>query len=75
MSKLKLDGRVEVDTPLTDKAIANITNRTKMSEAEARATLEKISPQNRLVTPEEVAHVALMLVGGTHAASPARRLM
>jgi NAD(P)-dependent dehydrogenase (short-subunit alcohol dehydrogenase family) len=53
-----------VDTPLTDKAIANITNRTKMSEADARAALEKVSPQNRLVTPAEVAHVALMLVGG-----------
>ncbi|MEK7323987.1 MAG: SDR family NAD(P)-dependent oxidoreductase [Chloroflexota bacterium] len=52
-----------VDTPLTDKAIANITNRAKMSEADARAMLEKVSPQNRLVTPEEVAHVALMLVG------------
>ncbi len=46
-----------VDTPLTDKAIVNIANRTKMSVAEARATLEKISPQNRLVTPEEAAHV------------------
>ena len=34
-----------------------------MSEAEARATLEKISPQNRLGTPEKVAHVVLMLVG------------
>ena len=52
-----------VDTPMTDKAVANITSRTKLSEAEARATLEKLSPQNRLITPEEVAHVALMLVG------------
>jgi NAD(P)-dependent dehydrogenase (short-subunit alcohol dehydrogenase family) len=51
-----------VDTPLTDKAVANITSRTKLSEAEARATLEKISPQNRLITPEEVAHVVLMLI-------------
>ncbi|HKZ69880.1 MAG TPA: SDR family NAD(P)-dependent oxidoreductase [Anaerolineales bacterium] len=52
-----------VDTPMTDKAVANITSRTKLSEAEARATLEKLSPQNRLITPEEVAHVALMLIG------------
>jgi NAD(P)-dependent dehydrogenase (short-subunit alcohol dehydrogenase family) len=52
-----------VDTPMTDQSIANIAARTKLSEAEARATLEKISPQNRLITPEEVAHVALMLVG------------
>jgi len=52
-----------VDTPMTDNAVANITSRTKLSEAEARATLEKLSPQNRLITPEEVAHVALMLIG------------
>ncbi len=52
-----------VDTPMTAAAVANITARTKMPEAEARATLEKLSPQNRLITPEEVAHVALMLVG------------
>jgi NAD(P)-dependent dehydrogenase (short-subunit alcohol dehydrogenase family) len=51
-----------VDTPLTDAAIANIVARTKLTEAEARATLEKISPQNRLVTVEEVAHVVRMLV-------------
>lgn len=52
-----------VDTPMTDKAVANITSRTKLSEAEARSTLEKLSPQNRLITPEEVAHVAMMLIG------------
>ncbi|MBI3243408.1 MAG: SDR family oxidoreductase [Chloroflexi bacterium] len=52
-----------VDTPLTDKAVANISSRAKLSEDDARATLEKASPQNRLVTSEEVAHVALMLVG------------
>jgi len=52
-----------VDTPLTEGGVANIIAKTKMSEAEARATLEKISPQNRLITPEEVAAVAVMLVG------------
>ena len=52
-----------VDTLMTDQSIANIAARTKMSETEARATLEKISPQNRLITPQEVAAVALMLVG------------
>ena len=50
-----------VDTPLTDRTIANITTRTRMSAADARAVLERESPQNRLITPEEVAHVALML--------------
>ncbi len=53
-----------VDTPLTDKNVANIAARTKMSEADARAYLEKLSPQNRLITPAEVAHVTLMLVSG-----------
>jgi NAD(P)-dependent dehydrogenase (short-subunit alcohol dehydrogenase family) len=52
-----------VDTPLTDKAIANIVNRAKLSEEEARYSLEKTSPQARLITSEEVAHVVLMLIG------------
>lgn len=51
-----------VDTPMTDATIANMTNRTKMSEADARGYLEKLSPQNRLVTSEEIAHVVLMLI-------------
>lgn len=52
-----------VDTPMTDASVANIVKRTGMSEAEARAALERTSPQNRLITPEEVAAVAVMLVG------------
>lgn len=51
-----------VDTPMTDATVTNMMTRTKMSEADARAYLEKLSPQNRLITPEEVAHVALMLI-------------
>jgi NAD(P)-dependent dehydrogenase (short-subunit alcohol dehydrogenase family) len=51
-----------VDTPMTDSGIANITAKTKLSEAEARAALEKLSPQNRLITSAEVAHVVKMLV-------------
>ena len=50
-----------VDTPLTDQAMANITARTGRSPAEARAALERVSPQNRLITPEEVAAVAVLL--------------
>lgn len=52
-----------VDTPMTERSVANIAARTKLSEAEARAALERTSPQNRLITPEEVAHVVVMLVG------------
>jgi NAD(P)-dependent dehydrogenase (short-subunit alcohol dehydrogenase family) len=52
-----------VDTPLTDRAIANISARTRLEAGQARAILEKTSPQNRLITPEEVAAVAVMLAG------------
>jgi NAD(P)-dependent dehydrogenase (short-subunit alcohol dehydrogenase family) len=52
-----------VDTPMTDRAIDNIVSRTKLSAAEARVALEKISLQNRLIAPEEVAAVALLLIG------------
>jgi NAD(P)-dependent dehydrogenase (short-subunit alcohol dehydrogenase family) len=52
-----------VDTPLTDRSVANMVARTRMSEGDARAYLEKLSPQNRLIMPEEVSYVALMLVG------------
>ena len=52
-----------VDTPMTDASIANIVARTRMSETQARETLEKVSPQHRLIAPQEVAAVALMLVG------------
>jgi len=51
-----------VDTPMTDETVENMTQKTKMSEADARAFLEKLSPQNRLITPEEIAHVAVMLL-------------
>lgn len=51
-----------VDTAMTDGTIANMIKRTKMSEAEAKSFLEKLSPQNRLITVDEIAHVALMLI-------------
>jgi len=52
-----------VDTPLTEAAVANITARTGRTPGEARATLERVSPQNRLITAEEVAAVAVLLAG------------
>jgi len=52
-----------VDTPMTDYGVANMVERTRRSEAEIRAALERASPQNRLMSPEEVAHVAVMLLG------------
>lgn len=50
-----------VDTPMTDGSVSNIASRTGMSEAQARETLEKTSPQRRLIEPEEVASIALFL--------------
>jgi NAD(P)-dependent dehydrogenase (short-subunit alcohol dehydrogenase family) len=52
-----------VETFMTERAIENIKNKTGRSEEEARAGLERMSPQNRLVTPEEVAQLALLLAG------------
>src|SRR5712691_7908872 len=50
-----------VDTPMTDASIANITSLTGMAEAQARESLEKTSPQGRLMKPAEIAAVAVFL--------------
>jgi NAD(P)-dependent dehydrogenase (short-subunit alcohol dehydrogenase family) len=52
-----------VETDMTERAVSNITARTGKSADEARAVLERMSPQQRLVTSEEVAAVALLLAG------------
>jgi len=54
-----------VDTPMTEETIANIVRLTGRSEAEARKSIEGMSPQNRLIEPEEVAAVAVMLATET----------
>src|SRR5512146_2499305 len=46
-----------VDTPMTDASVANMVARTGMSAEEARQALERMSPQQRLIEPEEVASV------------------
>lgn len=50
-----------VNTPMTDASVANVVARTGMSTEEARQTLERMSPQQRLIEPEEVASVAVFL--------------
>ncbi len=50
-----------VDTPMTNNSVSNIVARTGMSEAQARETLAKTSPQGRLIEPEEVATIAVFL--------------
>lgn len=50
-----------VDTDMVSRGVERITSRTGRTAEEALDTLRKMSPQNRLVTPEEVAAVALLL--------------
>lgn len=50
-----------VDTEMTSRGVENITARTGRSAEEALDVLKKMSPQNRLTTPEEVAALALLL--------------
>ena len=50
-----------VDTEMVSRGIDRITERTGRTAEEALDTLKKMSPQNRLVTSEEVAAVALLL--------------
>lgn len=49
------------DTPMADDAVDNITSKTSRSKEEALAELIKHNPQNRLITPEEVAGAVLWL--------------
>jgi NAD(P)-dependent dehydrogenase (short-subunit alcohol dehydrogenase family) len=50
-----------VDTDMTTRALDNITAKTGRSAADALDALKRMSPQRRLVTPEEVAALALLL--------------
>jgi 3-hydroxybutyrate dehydrogenase len=50
-----------VETDMTERAIENITAKTGKSADEARAFIEQMSPQQRLITSEEVAALALLL--------------
>jgi 3-hydroxybutyrate dehydrogenase len=50
-----------VETEMTAHAIENITAKTGKTPDEARDILNQMSPQNRLITPEEVAALALLL--------------
>lgn len=52
-----------LDTEMTDRSIANITEKTGLSPEDARAQLEKMNPQRRLIRPEEVTAAALWLCG------------
>ena len=50
-----------VDTDMTTRGIQNVTAKTGRTADQALEAIKKMSPQNRLVTVEEVAAVALLL--------------
>jgi 3-hydroxybutyrate dehydrogenase len=50
-----------VDTEMTTGAIENITQKTRLTADEAMESIKKMSPQNRIIEPEEVAALALLL--------------
>ena len=50
-----------VDTEMTTRGIENITKKTRLSADEAMESIKKMSPQNRIIEPEEVAALALLL--------------
>ena len=50
-----------VDTDMTSRGIENITSKTGLTAEQALESLKKMSPQNRLIDPEEVAALALLL--------------
>ena len=52
-----------LDTPMTDHSIQVIADKTGKTLAEARSSLEAMSPQNRLIQPSEVTAAALYLCG------------
>ncbi|MFO0658576.1 MAG: SDR family oxidoreductase [Polyangiaceae bacterium] len=51
-----------VETKMVSEAISRITSKTGRSADDARDTLAAMSPQKRLVTPEEVAYVVMTLM-------------
>src|SRR5207248_3257844 len=50
-----------VDTEMTTGGVENITKKTSLTRDQALDSIKKMSPQNRLVTAEEVAALALLL--------------
>ena len=50
-----------VETALAEEAVARIAQKTGRTREQAHATLADMSPQRRMITPDEVAHAAVML--------------
>jgi NAD(P)-dependent dehydrogenase (short-subunit alcohol dehydrogenase family) len=56
------------DTAMLSKSVERITDATKRSTADVRATLAASNPQGRFIQPQEVADAVLWLCGGASAA-------
>ncbi|NVB81541.1 MAG: SDR family oxidoreductase [Kofleriaceae bacterium] len=50
-----------VHTKMSDEAVSRIAAKTGRGMDDARAALEQMSPQRRMIEPDEVAHAAVML--------------
>ena len=50
-----------VDTEMTTRGVQNITEKTKLTAEQAMESIRKMSPQNRIVEPEEIAALAVLL--------------
>jgi NAD(P)-dependent dehydrogenase (short-subunit alcohol dehydrogenase family) len=48
-----------LDTPMTDRTVANMVEKTGMAAGQARAAIAKMNRSGRLITPDEVADVVL----------------
>jgi 3-hydroxybutyrate dehydrogenase len=52
-----------VDTPMTEYSVSRMVEKAGITEEEAIEHILALSPQHRLIRPEEIAHVAVMLCG------------
>ena len=64
-----------VDTPMTERSVANIVRRTGRSEAESTAALAASSPLGRLLDPDEVAAAVVWLASPDAAAISGQTLV
>lgn len=57
-----------VDTEMTTRTIHGLMKRRGITEDEARARVAKVNPQNRIISPEEVAEAVAMVCSGKYPA-------
>lgn len=63
-----------LDTPMTARTIANMTAKTGMPEAEARAALGGMNRSGRLIDPDEVAAAIMALLAGERTEAEPNRI-